>query len=253
MLVIITVFHGTGLHHVVRHYKRGEAKILARRPHLFSVSLLFGIAVFWMLSLHIVEIAFWAVGLWKLGLVPDFGDSFYFTANSYTTLGYGTIAVAREWRAICPVIAISGLFTFAWTASTLVDVVNSNHKLHDQIEAELVRETGMRAEVRTDARVLRDKERGEELTLRGKEKQDTAGKSFVERYEQWKQLGRSLSNFTPSRKRRSRNCESRSAMRKRGWAISPSSKIQPRKAEKEPAAVRGDIHDSARAQAARGL
>lgn len=192
MLVIITVFHGTGLHHVVRHYKRGEAKILARRPHLFSVSLLFGIAVFWMLSLHIVEIAFWAVGLWKLGLVPDFGDSFYFTANSYTTLGYGTIAVAREWRAICPVIAISGLFTFAWTASTLVDVVNSNHKLHDQIEAELVRETGMRAEVRTDARVLRDKERGEELTLRGKEKQDTAGKSFVERYEQWKQLGREL-------------------------------------------------------------
>jgi hypothetical protein len=195
MLVIITVFHGTGLHHVVRHYKRCEKRILARRPHPFSVSLAFGIAVFWMLSLHIVEIAFWAVGLWKLGLVPNFGDSFYFTANSYTTLGYGKVAVAEEWRAICPVIAISGLFTFAWTASTLVDVVTSNHNLHDQIEEELGKETQMRAKQRTEARGLREKESVQERALRGKGKQDAAGKSFRERYELWKEMGREIEDL----------------------------------------------------------
>jgi len=192
MLVTITIFHGVGLHHVVRHYKHCERKILGRRPHRFSVSLAFGTAVFWMLSLHLVEIFFWAFSLWRLGLVQNFGDSFYFTANSYTTLGYGKVAVAEEWRAICPVIAISGLFTFAWTASTLVDVVNSNHKLHDQIELESEKEVEMRAELGTEVRVLREKEHVQEQALRANEQLGATGKSLRERYELWKEMGREL-------------------------------------------------------------
>jgi hypothetical protein len=188
MLVTITIFHGVGLHHVVRHYKRGEERILAHRPHKYRVALLFGMAVFWMLSLHLVEIFYWAFSLWRLGLVQSLGDSFYFSANSYTTLGYGKVPVAEEWRAICPVIAISGLFTFAWTASTLVNVVASNQKLHDQIAGELEKEKELRAEERAETRALREKGKVQEQVVRAKERQEAAGKSFLQRRELKKEM-----------------------------------------------------------------
>jgi hypothetical protein len=100
--------------------------------------------------------------------------------------------VAEEWRAICPVIAISGLFTFAWTASTLVEVVNSNHKLHDQIELESEKEAAMRAELGTEVRVLREKESAQEQALRARQQQDAAGKSFLQRHEMKKDTRREV-------------------------------------------------------------
>ena len=49
----------------------------------------FGRSVLLMLVLHIVDMTIWATVLTRLGLVSDARASLYFTANSYTTLGYG--------------------------------------------------------------------------------------------------------------------------------------------------------------------
>ena len=69
------------------------------------------------------EITAWAFGLMWLGLILRPNDAIYFCANAYTTLGYGTVDLDPQWRNISPIIAISGLFTFAWTTSSLVSVV----------------------------------------------------------------------------------------------------------------------------------
>jgi hypothetical protein len=82
-----------------------------------------------MLALHLIEIVIWALSLVHLGLLLQVHDAIYFCANAYTILGYGMVALEPAWRDINPVIAISGLFTFAWTTSTLVDVVKSPREL----------------------------------------------------------------------------------------------------------------------------
>jgi len=53
----------------------------------------------------------------------------FFAANTYTTLGYGTFVLPQEWNMMAPIIAISGLFTFGWTASVLVDFVRAANRV----------------------------------------------------------------------------------------------------------------------------
>jgi hypothetical protein len=46
------------------------------------------------------------------------------------------VSLPTQWRLVGPVIAISGLFTFGWTASVLVYVMNESGKLQaDRIRA----------------------------------------------------------------------------------------------------------------------
>ena len=115
---------------------------------MVAASFLFGWSVFLMLVLHLLEILIWAFALNHLGLIEHGYDAIYYTANCYTTLGMGKVDVLKDWRILSPIIGISGLFTFAWTTSALVDVVASNRRLLEQLEGELDREMHMRFALR---------------------------------------------------------------------------------------------------------
>ncbi len=65
-----------------------------------------------------------------VGILTNFRDAYYYVLEAYTTLGEGTLYLPHQWRLVGPVIAISGLFTFGWTASVLVYVMNETGKLH---------------------------------------------------------------------------------------------------------------------------
>jgi hypothetical protein len=136
MLVFLVLLHGTGLHGILVLRKRRELRLRAGRPLLIKGLLLFASIIFLMLALHIVGFMLWAYALRLMGLVPDVYDAIYFCANAYTTLGYGNVDLGAHWRNISPIIGISGLFTFAWTTSALVDVVASHNKLIGQLEEE---------------------------------------------------------------------------------------------------------------------
>jgi uncharacterized small protein (DUF1192 family) len=144
MLVSIALFHGAGLHRILVYQKRGERRLRVGRPHPAAAFLLFGGTVFCMLALHVMEVLIWSFVLTHMGVILRGYDAIYFTANTYTTLGYGNGDVVREWRNITPVIAISGLFTFAWTTSSLVAVVAVHRQLIDQLEEERVQEMHLR-------------------------------------------------------------------------------------------------------------
>jgi hypothetical protein len=129
MLLIITIIHGIGLDGIVARYRR-KAKILRERNwHPSLAILVFAGAILLMLFLHLVETCIWAFALRGLGLVPNLRDAAYFSANTYTTLGMGPMALPHSWRELSPIIAISGLFTFAWTTSEMFNVVGYHHDL----------------------------------------------------------------------------------------------------------------------------
>lgn len=134
ILVVLVLGHGAGLFYIIRLAVRAEQYLLLHQASAFKAILLFCAIVFLMLTLHIAGIIVWAVVLVHLGLITAAHDAIYFAANAYTTLGYGSVALQPQWRDIAPIIAISGLFTFAWTTSTLVDVVRNQRSLIARLE-----------------------------------------------------------------------------------------------------------------------
>jgi hypothetical protein len=90
------------------------------RPFLYLGFLL-------MLSSHLVEISIWGYVLSLTGLVPDLHKALFFSASTYTTLGYGNDIMPEAWNAITAVIALSGMFSIAWTTSFLISMVAIFH------------------------------------------------------------------------------------------------------------------------------
>jgi hypothetical protein len=185
MLVSLALFHGAGLHIISIQQKRRQRQLRLGRPRLAAGALLFGRSVFLMLALHVVEIVIWAFVIIHAGFVKHAYDAIYYSANAYTTLGMGSLDIDRNWRNISPIIAISGLFTFAWTTSALVDVVASNGRLLEQLEDEREREFEMRFALRKEEGDVLKTERSEALSEREKTRTQLSGLSFFQRRKVW--------------------------------------------------------------------
>lgn len=181
VLVGITLVHGSILGFIVRDYHRGAKHLLEHANHPFWASLQFGRAVLLMLVLHILDMAIWASMLNRLGLVPDARNSFYFTANSYTTLGYGSMPLGLGWRELSPMMAISGLFTFAWTTSVMFNVVGYQRHLIDQLTEEFARKKQLHRNLLAELNALRVQEAGQERSAIAAERSQEGGNSLVQR------------------------------------------------------------------------
>jgi hypothetical protein len=134
MLLLIVIVHATGVRSVTNYVLRRSTQILAR-PTTWRADLLMSSAVFWLLCLHILEIVVWAAVLVYSGLVHDWRAAGFFAGNTYTTVGYGNFILPNGWHMLAPIIAMSGLFTFGWSGSVLVDLVGRCQKIKDAAAA----------------------------------------------------------------------------------------------------------------------
>ena len=130
MLVFIVLVHAAGVRAVTTHVMRRSEAILLR-PALWRADLLMGSIVFMLLALHVAEMIIWAAALVYSNLVPDWRSAGFFAGNTYTTVGYGNFILPNGWRMLAPIIAMSGLFTFGWSGSVLVDFVQRINKIRD--------------------------------------------------------------------------------------------------------------------------
>jgi hypothetical protein len=65
--------------------------------------------IWWLILLHLVEIAVWAsFYLWQ-GCLPNAEAAFYFSGTTYTTLGYGDLVLAKPWRLLGPLESLTGI------------------------------------------------------------------------------------------------------------------------------------------------
>jgi hypothetical protein len=129
MLVVIVLIHGAGLDRIIERYKRRSEVLRRKSWHPYLATSLFAATILLMLFLHVFEICVWGVALNRTGLITNFRDSMYFSANTYTTIGYGVMVLPYNWRELSPLMAISGLFTFAWTTGELFSIVEQQRQL----------------------------------------------------------------------------------------------------------------------------
>jgi hypothetical protein len=76
----------------------------------------------------------WSAALVLGDIVANWERAAYFAANCYTALGE-PFKPPDAWRIVPPIIAISGIFAFAWTASVLVNFVSRYNEIRAGIQA----------------------------------------------------------------------------------------------------------------------
>jgi hypothetical protein len=130
LLILIVLVHAAGVRFVTNDVVR-RTQLILKRPTAWRADLLMSRVVFLLLSLHLLEIVVWAAALVYSGLVADWRAAGFFAGNTYTTVGYGNFILPVGWKMLAPIIAISGLFTFGWSGSILVDLVGRCQKIKD--------------------------------------------------------------------------------------------------------------------------
>jgi hypothetical protein len=69
----------------------------------------------WLIAAHLVEIAVWALFYTGFRVFPDTEASFYFSAVTYTTVGYGDLVPPQAWRLLASVEGLTGILMCGWS------------------------------------------------------------------------------------------------------------------------------------------
>ena len=76
--------------------------------------------------LHLVEAAVWAFGYLALGSMPDFATALYFSAATFSTIGYGDVTIVDHWQLLSALEGIAGFIFIGWSTAYLV-AASSRH------------------------------------------------------------------------------------------------------------------------------
>jgi hypothetical protein len=104
------------------HWGRDHLARGANRPSLSRTAVLLMQVMILIMCLHILEILLWA-WFYRWFCFPSWEVSFYFSATSYSTVGYGDVILPREWRTLGPVESVSGVLMCGLSVSLLFAIV----------------------------------------------------------------------------------------------------------------------------------
>jgi voltage-gated potassium channel len=90
---------------------------LARLSALRAAVLMIRFSIF-VIILHFLQILLWSV-FYRLDCLPSWESSFYFSAASYSTVGYGDVVLPRLWRLLGPIESVTGILMCGISVSFL--------------------------------------------------------------------------------------------------------------------------------------
>jgi voltage-gated potassium channel len=96
--------------------ERGVARLSSLRAAVLMIR--FSTLV---IVLHFLQVFLWSV-FYRSYCLPSWESSFYFSAASYSTVGYGDIVLPRVWRLLGPVESVTGVLMCGLSVSCLFAV-----------------------------------------------------------------------------------------------------------------------------------
>ena len=108
-----------GIRWLKRFWPRRDSEYIPARTFWLIVRVVYG-----LLILHLLQITVWAAFYELLDCFPDFATSFYFSATSYSTVGYGDVLLETPWRILGSVEAVTGVLMFGWSTGIIFTVVH---------------------------------------------------------------------------------------------------------------------------------
>ena len=107
VLVAVTVaVHAVGLALLLRSLMRSHALPPTR---FWPITWLLIRVTWWLILIHLAEIAIWGMFYFWQACLPDAESAFYFAGVTYTTVGYGDLVLPKPWRMLGPVEGLTGI------------------------------------------------------------------------------------------------------------------------------------------------
>ncbi len=110
---------------------------LVRAPHKPRLILMLCMVSMWILAQITAGVWMWALTFYGLGAFATVEESLYFAIVSYTTLGFGDVLLAQDWRILSGMAAANGLLNIGLLTAVLVEALAQVRR----IQAEVIRES----------------------------------------------------------------------------------------------------------------
>jgi voltage-gated potassium channel len=122
VLVALTLsFQSAGMAALI-HWVRTYLEQSMHRFGAFRSSVLMVRFTSVIIGLHLLTILLWAA-FYRLNCFPSWESAFYFSAASYSTVGYGDLLLPRMWRILGPVESVTGVLMCGLSAGLLFAIV----------------------------------------------------------------------------------------------------------------------------------
>jgi len=114
------VLHLVGLALILRLLELCKERL--KRTRIMQM-ILMGSVVCGILALHMAEISVYALIFWLGGALAPYDIALYFSATTFTTIGYGDVTVDGAWRLFAALEGLTGITLVGWSVAFLVTVV----------------------------------------------------------------------------------------------------------------------------------
>jgi hypothetical protein len=120
MSLLTVAIHLTGLGFLVRLLRFHQRLVKPLKSAPVVVLLSAAIVIF---AIHTVEIWAYALLYVLLGAVKDFEVALYFSTVTYSSVGYGDVVLAEQWRIFGAIEGATGLLMIGWSTAFLVSLL----------------------------------------------------------------------------------------------------------------------------------
>jgi voltage-gated potassium channel len=122
LLVSATLWLQCGGMAILIHWARMSIEQGVRRSSAWhSAALMIRFTVV-MIALHLLQVLLWAA-FYRWRCLPSWEAGFYFSAASYSTVGYGDVVLPRVWRTLGPLESITGMLMCGLSVSGLFAIL----------------------------------------------------------------------------------------------------------------------------------
>lgn len=109
----LAIWQGT---RAIRRISLTHEKTRRRPPAAFILTA----TVCALFVLHLLHVFVWAIAYSAKGFFESFADSMYYSAASYSTVGYGDLVIEGPGRFFGPFEAMTGVLMFGWSTGIIV-------------------------------------------------------------------------------------------------------------------------------------
>jgi hypothetical protein len=117
-------FHGATINHLSMRFER-RSDVNLESGQYNRIFIHFYLTFIFIAIIHVMEIFIWATYLISLSLITNPIDALVFAGSCYTTIGFVSDILPAGWKSLAFFIALSGLFSVAWTTSIMVGMTNA--------------------------------------------------------------------------------------------------------------------------------
>lgn len=117
-LLLCVAAQGTTVAFVMSTFK-SQIRWAVIQNRKLTAHALFYCAILALLLSHLLQIAIWAWLLHVAGIVTNPHTSILFSGSTYTTVGFANDTLPLQWQLLAIIMAVSGLFAFAWSTSIM--------------------------------------------------------------------------------------------------------------------------------------